>query len=40
MNVQVKAEWAFKVYDYNGDEKIDADDIHRVVLDIVGRNRS
>ncbi len=37
---QVKAEWAFKVYDYNEDEKIDGEDIKRVVMDIIGRNRS
>jgi hypothetical protein len=36
----VKAEWAFKVYDYNEDEKIDGEDIKRVVMDIIGRNRS
>ncbi len=38
--LQVKAEWAFKVYDYNEDEKIDGEDIKRVVMDIIGRNRS
>jgi hypothetical protein len=37
---QVKAEWAFKVYDYNEDEKIDGEDIKRVVMDIIGRTRS
>jgi hypothetical protein len=37
--LQVKAEWAFKVYDYNEDEKIDGEDIKRVVMDIIGRNR-
>ncbi len=36
----MKAEWAFKVYDYNEDEKIDGEDIKRVVMDIIGRNRS